>query len=102
MNHKVIEYIKANGTPKKPVSSYEITESLGIGGISIRKAINKARCEGCPICSCSKGYYYSEDKTEIINTIQSLVNRTIGVERAVNGLLKKLKNIESEETKNEL
>ena len=95
--NKVIEYIKANGTPESPVSSYEITEALKISGISIRKAINKARCEGCPICSCNNGYYYSEDKTEIINTIQSLVNRTIGVERAVNGLLKKLKNIESED-----
>ena len=95
--NKVIEYIKANGTPESPVSSYEITEALNISGISIRKAINKARSEGCPICSCSEGYYYSEDKNEIINTIQSLVNRNISVERAVNGLLKKLKNIESEE-----
>lgn len=102
MNNKVIEYIKANGTPKSPVSSYEISKDLGIGGVAIRKAINKARCEGCPICSCSNGYYYSENKTEIINTIQSLVNRTISVEKAINGLLTNLKNIESEETTNEL
>lgn len=95
--NKVIEYIKANGTPKSPVSSYEISKDLGIGGVAIRKAINKARCEGCPICACNNGYYYSEDKTEIINTIQSLVNRTISVEKAINGLLTNLKNIESED-----
>ena len=95
--NKVIEYIKANGTPESPVSSYEITKELNIGGVAVRKAINKARCDGCPICNNHNGYYYSTDKNEIINTIQSLVNRNISVERAVNGLLKKLKNIESEE-----
>ena len=98
MNNKVIEYIKANGTPKSPVSSYEITEALGISGISIRKAINKARSEGCPICACGNGYYYSTDKDDIVSTIQSLVSRNISVEKAINGLLTNLKNIESEET----
>lgn len=92
--NKVVEYIKANSSPKKPVSSNAITEALGIGGVAIRKAINKARCDGCPICSCGNGYYYSEDKNEIINTIQSLIGRTISVERAVNGLLKNLKDID--------
>lgn len=97
MNNNVIAYIKANSSSEKPVSSYEITDAIGISGVAIRRAVNKARCNGIPICSCDKGYFYSEDKNEIINTIQSLVNRTISVEKAVNGLLKKLKTIESEE-----
>lgn len=97
MNNQVIEYIKANSKHQKPVSSYKITEATGISGVAIRKAINKARCDGIPICSCGEGYFYSEDKNEIISTIQSLVNRTIAVDKAVNGLLKTLKTIESEE-----
>ena len=97
MNNKVIEYIKANGTQRNPVLSYKITEATGVGGVAIRRAVNKARCEGIPICSCGEGYFYSKDKSQIINTIQSLVNRTISVEKAVEGLLKTLNTIESEE-----
>ena len=88
--NKVVEYIKANGTAENPVTSNKISGAFGISGSEVRNQINKARCEGYPVCSCGKGYYYSEDKKEIIDTIQSLVNRTISVEKAINGLLKNL------------
>ena len=60
---------------------------MKLSDVCIRKKINEARCQGFPICSCDKGYYYSEDKAEIIKTVQSLMNRTIAVEKAVSGLL---------------
>ena len=44
------------------------------------------------IYSCDKGYFYSEDKTEILTTIQSLMHRTIAVEKAVNGLVSVVRN----------
>lgn len=87
----IIDIIKCLGTPDKPISSKQISEMSGLDGVSIRKAINKARCDGIPICSSNHGYYYSENSNEIISTIQSLIKRTISVENAINGLLKNLK-----------
>ena len=84
---EIICYITNHGTKEKPVTSKEISANLHTSDFAVRKAVNKARSEGMPICSCDKGYYYSEDKAEIIRTIQSLMHRTIAVEKAINGLL---------------
>lgn len=90
--HKIINYIMNHGSAEKPVTSKEIAEQLHITDSTIRTEINKARCAGFPICSCDKGYFYSEDRTEIIRTIQSLMSRTIAVERAVKGLVTNLRD----------
>lgn len=87
----IISFIKSNGTKEKPVTSAEIELALKTHGVTVRKEINKARCEGHPICSCDKGYYYSEDKTDIVETIQGLMKRTMSVEKAINGLITNLK-----------
>lgn len=84
---RVINYIVNHGSKEKPITNKEMASSLNLTDVSIRKKINEARCHGFPICSCDKGYYYSEDKSEIINTIQSLTHRNIAVEKAVSGLL---------------
>ena len=84
---RVVNYITNNGSIDNPVTNREISTSLKLTEACIRNKINKARCNGIPICSCDKGYYYSEDKSEILQTIQSLMHRTIAVENAVNGLL---------------
>ena len=84
---RVINYITNHGSKENPVSNKEISSQLKLSETHIRNLINRARCEGIPICSCDKGYFYSEDKTEILTTIQSLMHRTIAVEKAVNGLV---------------
>lgn len=84
---KVINYIKNNGFVDCPVTNAEIGQSLNLSEQAIRKHINEARSKGVPICSCRDGYYYSEDKLEILRTIQSLMHRTMSVEKAVNGML---------------
>lgn len=84
---RTINYISTHGTKENPVPNKEISKALNITETCIRNHINKARCEGIPICACDKGYYYSEDKADILQTIQSLMNRTISVEKAVNGLI---------------
>ena len=88
--YEVVNYIINNGSVDKPVMNHQIASHLHTSEINIRKLINQARCEGFPICSCRKGYYYSENKADIVATIQSLNNRTIAVERAISGLLKNL------------
>lgn len=84
---RVVNYIVNHGSVDAPVTNNEISSVLKLANAEVRKKINEARCNGIPICSCTKGYYYSEDKSEILATIQSLMHRTIAVEKAVNGLL---------------
>ena len=84
---RVINYIKNNGFVDVPVTNAEIGQSLNISEQTIRRHINEARSKGIPICSCRDGYFYSEDKHEILRTIQSLMHRTMSVEKAVNRML---------------
>ena len=84
---RVVDYIRNHGSIEKPVHNKEIASHLKTSEVSIRQKINVARSNGIPICSCDKGYYYSESKCEILATIQSLMNLTMAVERAVSGLL---------------
>lgn len=93
---RVVNYIINHGTKESPVCNHEICMKLNTHEQSVRQHINRARCNGVPICSCNKGYYYSEDKADILETIQSLLKRTIAVEHSVNGLLSRLR---TEETK---
>lgn len=95
MEH-VINFIMHHGSRKNPVSNKEICSQLNINEVTVRHHINKARREGIPICSCTSGYYYSEDKSDILETIDSLMHRTISVEKAVRGLLTTLRQEESE------
>ena len=93
---RVVDYIRNHGSIDKPVMNHEISAHLKIGEGKIRKLINQARCEGHPICSCPKGYFYSENKADIVETIRSLNNRTIAVEKAISGLLTNLIGLEEE------
>lgn len=80
----LVECIKAhNGIS---ISARTLSKSFGIPEATIRKMINLARSEGYPICSCSKGYYYSKDNKEIEKTILSLSHRIGSMQRAILGL----------------
>ena len=89
---RVVDYIRNHGSIDKPIHNKEIASHLKTSEVNIRKKINEARSAGIPICSSEKGYYYSESKCEILATIQSLMNRTLAVERAVSGLLTVVRN----------
>lgn len=97
MYEQVINYIINQGTSETPVSNSKISKRFEMAESVVRKHINKARCEGIPICSTSHGYYYSEDKADIVETIHSLNKRTIAVEKAINGLLTNLMMMEEKE-----
>jgi biotin operon repressor len=82
--HEVINYIVTN---KGNVNSAKtLGLKFGLADGTIRKIINEARSNGCPICSCHRGYYYSEKAEDIENTIRSLKHRILGIQNAINGL----------------
>lgn len=82
--NNVIELIISS--KDKPISSSKLCEIFGVSGIEIRRIINAARCEGCPICSCHKGYYYSENPEDINRTIATLQHRVDKIQSAIKGL----------------
>lgn len=82
--NEVIERIKAGGTT--PISSTELSKTYGISGQGIRQIINAARICGYPICSCQKGYYYSELPQDIQRTVSSLQHRITSMQGAIDGL----------------
>lgn len=69
----------------------DLGDLFGLLDSQIRVIVNKARCNGIPICSTCKGYYYSTDPAEISATINGLYRRIESVIHAIDGLEKALK-----------
>lgn len=89
---QIVEYIKSNN--EVPISSQSLSKIFGISGSEVRKVINLARCNGEPICSCTKGYYYSESSNDIQKTINSLKHRIESIQSAISGLSNHLGGVE--------
>lgn len=81
----ISEIINSGSTP---ISAKKLSKMYCVSDHLIRKIINHARTEGQPICSSSKGYYYSANNDDIKKTINSLENRIVAMRNAVDGLSK--------------
>lgn len=83
----VAEYIRKNyHSMDDPVTGSQLSAVFGVKDIEIRRLINEARSSGEPICSCGKGYYYSENTSDICRTIDSMRGRIQKQENAISGL----------------
>lgn len=84
----VVDFIKQHGTDENnPVSSKRITRELGTNDTTVRKCVNLARCEGIPICTSHKGYFYSTDKNDILKTVNHLSSKIESMQNAIDGLM---------------
>jgi biotin operon repressor len=84
---KLVEYLKNNHTDiSECISARKLCLKFGVSSIEIRKVVNEARSEGVPICSCDKGYFYSELPSDILKTVNSLTGRIAKMQTAINGL----------------
>lgn len=87
----VVNYLKENAVGKEnAVKSKQIEQIFGLRGVEVRNMVNQLRYEGVPICSGRKGYWYAKNEAEVIETLNGLKARIIGIENAVNGLEKTL------------
>lgn len=61
-----------NKLSSKPASRSELSNWIGIDDRAVRKAIERLRLQGYPICSTShkKGYWLSDNEEEINNVIR--------------------------------
>lgn len=90
-------FLKSNHNSKdKAISSTQICKAFEKNKIDfiaqdLRKYINYLRSEkSSPIVASSKGYWFTKDKEEIHNQIQSLKSREIAIMKARLGLEKLL------------
>jgi len=69
-------------------SSRELEAAFHIKGRDLRRAVNRLRCGGYPICSDETGYFYAARQSEIRATVAQLTGRISKIAAAKNGLLK--------------
>lgn len=76
----------------KAVFSKELERFFHCKGTEIRRMVNELRTKGVPICSCSRGYYYAESRSDIEETIAHLDGRVSKIKAAQDGLREILNN----------
>ena len=71
---------------QKERESKQIEKEFGYKGKDIRRIVNEMRCQGIPICSCSKGYFYAASVDDINETLAHLKSRIISIQAAQDGM----------------
>ena len=83
------EYLKKyRRGQESAASSRELEAAFHVKGTELRRAVNRLRCSGHPICSNSTGYFYAARQSEIKATVAQLTKRISKITAARNGLLK--------------
>ena len=83
------EYLKQyRRGQESAASSKELEAAFHVKGTELRRAVNRLRCSGYPICSDATGYFYAARPSEISATIAQLTGRITKITAAKNGLLK--------------
>ena len=84
------EYLKDNHIGiENRINGKKLAVMFDLHDKDIRRLVNEARSEGVPICSCDKGYFYSELPSDILKTVNSLTGRIAKMQTAINGLTMK-------------
>ena len=82
----VIKFLMKYSSKDNIIDSIQLARHFDISRVEVRQLINKARCEGIPICSSGFGYYYSTDDREIAKTVKSLSGRVHSINSAIAGM----------------
>ena len=62
-------------------SSKELEAAFHVGGTELRRAVNRLRCDGHPICSADAGYFYVARRSEVRATAAQLTGRISKIAR---------------------
>ena len=83
------EYLKQYRRGQESAApSKELEAAFHVKGTELRRAVNRLRCSGYPICSDATGYFYAARPSEISATIAQLTGRIAKIAAAKNGMLK--------------
>ena len=69
-------------------SSKELEAAFHVKGTELRRAVNRLRCNGHPICSDATGYFYAARQSEVRATVAQLTGRISKIAAATKGLLR--------------
>lgn len=87
----IAEHLKDYHCGERSVVSSRVLEAtFHIRGPDLRRAINRLRGDGIPICSSDRGYYYAETEEELEQTIRQLRSRIKKIAHAERGLTRAL------------
>lgn len=99
---EIKEFLETRHTEEKAaVKSGEICELFGVPKEGFRSIVNYLRSVGFPVCSSSRGYWYSEKPEDIDKTLAHLEGRVKGINRAIKGL-RRIQNKKNGEKNNPL
>ena len=83
------EYLKKHRRGQESAaSSRELEAAFHVKGTELRRAVNRLRCDGHPICSDATGYIYAARQSEVRATVAQLPGRISKIAAATKGLLK--------------
>ena len=83
------EYLKKyHQGQESAASSKELEAAFHVKGTELRRAVNRLRCNGHPICSDATGYFYAARQSEVRATVAQLTGRISKIAAATKGLLK--------------
>ena len=83
------EYLKKyRRGQESAASSRELEAAFHVKGTELRRAVNRLRCDGWPICSDATGYFYAARQSEIRATVAQITARISKIAAATKGLLK--------------
>lgn len=75
-------------------SSKELEAAFHVNRRELRRAVNRLRCDGHPICSADAGYFYAARQSEVKATIAQLTGRISKIAAAAKGLLQSYEETE--------
>ena len=75
-------------------SSKELEAAFHVNRRELRRAVNRLRCDGHPICSADAGYFYASRQSEVKATIAQLTGRIFKIAAAAKGLLQSYEETE--------
>ena len=83
------EYLKKyRRGQENAASSRELEAAFHVKGTELRRAVNRLRCDGYPICSDATGYFYAARQSEVRATVAQLTGRISKIAAATKGVLK--------------
>lgn len=83
--HEIAQYIE--GLHGATIRATDLAKRFDMHPSHIRGCINLARTEGLPVCSNPKGYFWSDARADIEQTVDHMRDRIHKQQDAINGLL---------------
>lgn len=97
IDKQIMELLQQHRGEENAIGSKQLECIFSLDGSDLRKAINRLRNHGVPICSNAGGYFYANKQVEIDHTISSLTSRIRKMQKAKTGLTKSKQTLRSEQ-----